>query len=228
MRAMTSATATVGQCLRGGRLACLGLGIVLFLVLATAPARALAACSSSCIWSGTTANGGGSTEWSTATNWSGDDGPVAGVNGTVTCPANYCDTDNDLSGASFGGLSIDDTSGYELTGNAITLGSGGLVTTSSGTNTFGVMWTPITLAANQTWMMNGEGTLNIEGAVSGVSSSLEVDQGGASALQFDADDEVGPFTAIGGSVYLDGASPTASRSRCRRHYSSPTIRRSAH
>jgi hypothetical protein len=138
--------------------AALVLGLLAFVcaLLVTAPG-AMADCATSCTWTGETVGESGSAvNWSTATNWVGDEAPVGGPNGTLSFPAlPSCPSGeacyhaaNDLTGLSANGIAIDGSSPYQLSGNAITLGSGGITTTALGTATSSPFLSmPITLSA---------------------------------------------------------------------------------
>jgi hypothetical protein len=200
---------------RGRRkaLAALALGVLaLFCAsLATAPG-AMANCTGSCTWTGeTTGESGGSLSWSAATNWSGGEGPGAGPDGTLSfpvlpsCPAGdacYVGT-NDLTGLSADGIVIDDRSPYRLEGNAITLGSGGIVTTAVGSATSSPFLNlPITLGANQTWTIDGgsgvfPGRLVLQSPVTGPGSTLGIDLSHSTILNLAGDNEVGAVTVTG-------------------------------
>jgi hypothetical protein len=170
-------------------------------------------CSSTCSWSGTDAGGGGSQNWSDPSNWSSGNTPSTGGNGDLTLPASSCGngvcySNNDISGASFHSLTIDKQTNYKVTGNAITLGAGGLTTTNTGP-ALGAEWdVPITLGASQTWQLPGATTLlETFEPITGSADSLALDLGTGGAyggqLVIGSDDEVGPITASGlGAIRL--------------------------
>ena len=145
----------------------LAAGVLLCLALAAAP-EALA----DSTWTG--GAGLGASGWSSGANWSGGVAPTPGSAGTLTFPAlascnpgtNTCyQSRNDLTGAVLDGIRIDDGVGYNVTGNAVTLGAGGIDSSTSGyTQT---LWAPaISLSANQTWSLNG-GAFLLQDAVTG-------------------------------------------------------------
>jgi Bacterial Ig-like domain (group 3)/PKD domain len=161
-------------------------------------------CSTSCSWSGTDASVDGSQNWSDPANWSSGDTPSSGANGELTFPASscnsVCDSNNDISGASFTGLTIDEDTNYTVTGDGITLGADGLTTTDSGPSSFANWDVPIALSASQTWNIPaGSSQLNASEPVTGSGSSLAVDfpTDGGGQLVIGSDDEVGSFTASG-------------------------------
>ena len=179
-------------------------GLICCLALAVAP-RAMANCSSSCTWTGQTATSGNpaATNWSTSTNWSGGNNPTAGANGTLSfpslssCPSgDACySSNNDLTGATVSGISIDDGSGYNVTGNGITLGAGGISATTSGFTS--TLWSPaILLSANQSWSLNG-GALDLESAVTGATDTLGIGLSNSAILGMSGDNELGPVTVTG-------------------------------
>ncbi len=175
------------------------------------PPAPLASCSSGCTWQGTTpGTTAPSINWATATNWSGLSAPAAGSNGSLTfpnlssCPSgDACYTsNNDLTGVSVDGLTIDDRSPYNITGNGFTLGASGLSTTANGaTLADAVFHTPIALGTDQAWSITGgttgSGTVDINGGISGASQALTVNFPSRSAgLNLLSDVEVGSFTAF--------------------------------
>ena len=169
-------------------------------------------------WTGAAASG--TTGWSNGSNWSGGTAPTAGSAGTLTFPAlSSCNTStetcygssNDLTGANLTGLTIDDKSSYSVTGNGITLGSGGISTTSTGSSISATWATPIALGADQTWSIGGGGQLVVAAAVTGASDTLNVALNNFSDLALDGVDEVGPITASGnGDLQVAGGSVNAS------------------
>ncbi len=205
-------------------------GLVAALV-AAAPllAPAVAQAGTNYTWSGAAAPG--SSNWSNGTNWEGS--APSGSVGTLTfpaltspaCTANlptatcYTST-NDVAGLNVNALSIADGVPYDISGNAITLGAGGLTaspSTSGTLNVFPLLNVPIVLSAAQTWSVlegqYGRG-LQVAGNVSGgTADSLEVafsepvpSGGEPITLNLSADVEVGPVTVSGGlgSVILGG------------------------
>ena len=142
-------------------------------VLIVAPAQASAA---DFTWSGAVA----SPLWSDGGNWAGGTAPSQPV-GTLSFPAltskactggsppGSCYTNvNDINGLIATGLSIDDGEPYVISGNGITLGSGGLTatTTSTGAGQLPNLTFPITLVTPQTWSVSAGG-LSLGGPVTG-------------------------------------------------------------
>jgi hypothetical protein len=133
-------------------------------------------------WTGAAAPG--EANWSDATNWEGV--APSGTIGTLTFPvltSGECatspptwtcyDSNNDVNSLEVGALSIG--GGYSITGNPIKLGSGGITANSGASAPFlGVLYTPITLTAPQTWTINsGEyAGLNVGSEVTGPSNAL--------------------------------------------------------
>jgi hypothetical protein len=153
--------------------------------------------------------------WSKATNWEGS--APSGTVGTLTFPAltnPACTTEppsstcyasnNDIGGLNVDALSIDDGVGYRLTGNAITLGAGGITSTATTSNPgYASIGLPITLSAPQTWSIDGGsfgGQLGVKGNVTGTSQALALHL--STFLNLESDIEAGPVTVTGGNVGL--------------------------
>ncbi len=99
------------------------------------PVAAFTGCDPNCTWT-VGATGG---TWSTAGNWSGSNAPIAGSNKSIvfpprspSCGSSGCPSNNDLTGVSADSMTIDNSSSYQITGNRLTLGAGGVSTTASG------------------------------------------------------------------------------------------------
>jgi hypothetical protein len=160
--------------------------------------------------------------WSSSSNWVGGAAPSGSV-GTLTFPlltsaactaspptATCAATTNDITGLNVNALSIDDgaqgSSNYQLSGNAITLGAGGLTasTTASSRGNASVRL-PIVLGASQTWSIDGNNNLSQMGvyaAVTGPSANtLGITLSHQTALGLNNNDvEVGPVTITGASA----------------------------
>ncbi|MEA2309944.1 MAG: hypothetical protein QOI65_2230, partial [Thermoleophilaceae bacterium] len=112
-------------------------------------------------------------------------------------------SNNDVTGVSASGITIDDRTDYSVQGNAITLGAGGVTTTANGPGGSTIWGIPITLGASQTWSLDGGagfsgGALFLQAAITGASAnSLAVDLSHNFALYLSGDDEVGPLTVTG-------------------------------
>jgi hypothetical protein len=166
-------------------------------------------------WSGEAPSMGPS--WSTASNWLAGNAPSGRV-GSLTFPlltsaactavpptAACYRSDNDVTGLSVTGITIDDGEPYYLSGDAITLGSGGLTasTTASDAHIFPTLSLPITLADSQTWSIDGHDAIagvGVSGDVSGsAASTLDITLRHQGSLGLgDNDVEVGPVTISGG------------------------------
>ncbi|MFD0895723.1 autotransporter-associated beta strand repeat-containing protein [Luteolibacter ambystomatis] len=121
-----------------------------------------------CFWNG----GGADTSWSTAGNWNG----VLPVNGqllTFQGSTKLTSTNNLLTAI---GQVTFASSGFSLSGNAVTL-QGGLIN-QTGTNTWAI---PTTLLADQTFLSNA-GTLTVSGTVNTSGKDLTLDGAGAITL----------------------------------------------
>jgi hypothetical protein len=176
----------------------------------------VASASTSFIWTG----GSESTEsWSAPANWEGDTAPAASQTLTALefphLTSGACETRpstdacyfsvNDLSGLSSESIRLDDSDGYLLEGEGITLGSGGITATPAATGgvsgTF--MAVPLRLSAPQRWSIANRsgGQIEEDGLllgeeVTGASPlTIELDRGPALVLENDT--EVGPLKIEG-------------------------------
>ncbi|HWY90338.1 MAG TPA: IPT/TIG domain-containing protein [Solirubrobacteraceae bacterium] len=144
----------------------------------------------------------GQSRWSNVANWAGGLAP-SGTVGTLTFPqletpeceaqpatATCNQTYNDLIGLNVEGMSLG-CHFYEVSGNAIALGGGGLQVCGGSS-----LALPITLASPQTWSVHG--SLLLRADVMGPSSALAVNLGSESTLQIEGVDvEAGPVTITG-------------------------------
>lgn len=164
----------------------------------------------------------GEPNWSNPTNWGGV--APSGTVETLTFPeldvaigsgcylrTTTCyQTNNDVGGLHADALSLG--CGYGLTGDAITLGGGGLSTTCTGesNNYFGL---PVTLGASQTWFIPAAGieptgleqwtTLELGADITGTSAALTIYVGeGDIRILPSSDVEAGPITIFGGGIDL--------------------------
>jgi hypothetical protein len=127
-------------------------------------------------------------------------------------------SENNVSGLSVNAISIDDGVNYNITGNVITLGAGGLTAAPSAKgcsppNLCGPpqLRTPITLGASQTWSITGGSKnqqLGLYGSVTGAADSLGINLASNGILGINAGGsvEVGAVTVVGGFVGLAGTS----------------------
>jgi hypothetical protein len=199
-------------------------------VLATSASAA-----TSFTWSG--ADSTGVIDWSGTTNWVGAVAPSGSV-GTLTfpgltaaaCPPNppaaACyQSNNDLPGISAAAIAIDDgnhtgglgsSAGYDVTGNGITLGSGGIAAAPDPADVgFGgaSISLPITLGASQTWTVAGgalDQQLALSGSIAGAASTLGITFSNNGYLELDGDTEVGAITASGQGTLVDGSAVNGS------------------
>jgi virginiamycin B lyase len=160
--------------------------------------------------------------WSLGGNWEGDVPPTAveGITAltfprltnpscTAATPTDACYLSfNDVSGFSAESISIDDGDDYELFGEEIKLGSGGLTASpanGSGGPAGDTLELPISLTAKQTWSIAGRSG----GALGENGIALEGDlTGSANALTFEISNEAVAFLANDtevGPVAIDGA-----------------------
>ena len=183
------------------------------------------AAAASFTWSG--AEPLGTSNWSNGGNWGGTatSGSVETLTFpaltspacTATDPTATCYTsNNDVAGLEVNALSFDDGAPYNITGNAITLGSGGITAAPSASDaassTRPVLHVPIALSAPQTWSITG-GSLNqqlgIEAPVTGGNSdTLAINFSSGTFLGLYADAEVGAVTTTGAGTIALGLSTT--------------------
>lgn len=171
-------------------------------------------------WTGATpyATGSGPGNlWSNGGNWTGPPPVPDSSLGTLTFPnlgscsvaVQSCySSDNDVSGLVAQAISLDDTDGYILSGEAIGLGSGGLTAAPSNTVNASVpnvdVQTALVLAANQSWSLNGNGAATtsgvaLVGGVSGTQYTVDAHLGGAVGVIL-RNVETGAFTAEGATT----------------------------
>jgi hypothetical protein len=158
-------------------------------------------------WSG----GGSSSNWSEAANWLGGTAPASSSSlGVVSFPSagTHRVSTNDLSGLSLNQLQVGDSAGYSLSGQTLTLGSGGLsVTASEGPGVF-KLTNPLTLSSSQTWTVAGSNgpapDVEIAGQLTGSSSALTINLSnyrvftlGEQLGSTSVDDELGNVTVNG-------------------------------
>lgn len=199
---------TERRCARG---VCCAVGVVVVGLIGAAPSVAAAG---DFAWAGI----GASAHWSAAGNWSGSAAP-SGSLGQLSFPAltdpacaqlspiKTCYTStNDIRGLAATSITVDDGVAYQITGDAITLGAGGLTATSSAHPTCcASFYAPITLDAAQRWSLTGEpdSALTI-GPVSGP-EPLALALSGGTNLDLDGAVEVGPVTLSGhGALNIGG------------------------
>jgi hypothetical protein len=172
-------------------------------------------------WTGKAALGTG---WSHGASWAGALGPSGSLDTlafpaltsaactSVPATAACYSADNDVSGLTARAISIDDGVGYSISGDALTLGSGGITaTTSASLPTASTLDFPLTLGSPQTWTISGAtggagAGLAVGGAVSGAGDALQVDLSNQATLNLGADDELGPLTVSGANAGESGSS----------------------
>jgi hypothetical protein len=115
---------------------------------------------------------------------------------------------NDLNGLAAHALSIDNSQGYALFGNALTLGAGGMKAAPS-TNQcpcgFAGTFLPIILGAAQAWSI-GRPQMAIEGKVTGQGHALHIDLVGHTSVNL-ADVEAGAVSIIGTNIQKSSTPP---------------------
>lgn len=180
-------------------------GLIAALVAAvTLLVPAIAQAGTNFTWSGAAAPG--APNWSTGTNWEG--AAPSGSVGTLAFPAltsaaclanpptATCSTStNDVTGLTVNAISITEGNNYTITGNAITLGAGGLtMSASAGDHEFvPSVHLPITLGASQTWTISS-GNPNLRGNVTGAADTLGLQTSNSGTLFVLSDVEVGAVT----------------------------------
>jgi hypothetical protein len=127
-------------------------------------------------------------------------------------------SENDVSGLAVESIRIDDGDEYEIGGDAITLGDGGIdaapANGSSGP-AGDIIGLPIHLSAPQTWSISGrqgggvgENGVLVGGGVTGSGNALTVSLANQAVFYLEGDTEVGPVTITGGhtgvTLSLDG------------------------
>jgi hypothetical protein len=166
-------------------------------------------------WSG----GGSSSSWSEGANWLGNLAPSNGASiETLSFPVRpaLTSSENNVTGLSVNALRIDDSHGYGIGGEQLTLGSGGLsVSASEGHEAHLILSTPITLGGDETWNISGPPirlgagevgqSVSLYGTLFGESSNLTINLNGELALVLGIDvpeapvldDELGTITING-------------------------------
>jgi Bacterial Ig-like domain (group 3) len=146
--------------------------------------------------------------WSAAGNWSQNIAPY-GIAGTLTFPntsscsaGTSCVASNDVTGLTANAIVVDSDGAYQLYGNDLTLGAGGLTIESpSGNARPPLIDFPITLGAGQVWTIN-EGPTSIDSVTGNKALTVNFNSG---SIEPNYDIEVGSVSASGaGGFYLDG------------------------
>jgi autotransporter-associated beta strand protein len=122
------------------------------------------------IWTGATNN-----LWSVSSNWVGGAPTEVGAAVVFGQPgAGNRATQNDLASAQLASITFSDPA-YTLSGNAITLGTGGLSDSAAGTNAVNF---PVTLTAPETWTIAAAAHLDIAGTVNNGGHLWTINAGG--------------------------------------------------
>jgi hypothetical protein len=182
---------------------------VALVVAVLALAAASATANGPLTWSGAATDA----NWSDGTNWGGS--PPSNPVGTLsfpslascTPPATCFTSNNNLPGLDVNALSFDILNSYGvITGDAITLGGGGLNGTTTGSGGQNVSFGfPITLSAPQTWTLSGAAAVTLEADVTGSSEALTLDTSGNATLGVSTDMEVGTANIDSGGSGGSGA-----------------------
>ncbi len=160
-------------------------------------------------WTGAATLGTGASNWSNTTNWGGT--APSGTVGTLAfppltsaeCAAAPTETcyasNNNLSSLTANAITIAAYFPYYITGNALTLGAGGITATPT-TNVTSysnvpTIDTPIALGADQTWTIQSSQFI-LEGSVTGTPTlGIGFTGDGSSFLDVSGDTEVGAVAA---------------------------------
>ena len=168
--------------------------------------------------------------WTTTANWSNAGPPVAGddlvfpdpgatCNAGTTSPDCYSSNNNEGDNFAVNSLTFPDPGRdlgqvYSISGNSIVLGAGGL-TDNIGNSGFGntiSLDLAVILGANQTWHVNGGGSLDLSNPLTSNpanANTLDVPMQGASngdsaTVGFTGDNEIGAATFTGNNSGLTG------------------------
>jgi len=145
---------------------------------------------------------GGSEHWEDPNNWS----PAFAANWQTTAVFRSAATHQPAlcQGESISGVSFL-TAGWAIggSGHTLTVGSGGIDSAGSGTNTVDPN---VTMIDDSTWTIEGDNTLVLEGALSGGGNLLTKDGGGTLVLDGSQDYGAGlSLTMDGGTMRLGGS-----------------------
>ena len=179
------------------------------------PASTASAQGTSYTWTGASTS---SANWSDTANWGGSAPSANSSVGTLTFPdLSSCDSapsgscytsTDDVSGVSATGLDL--TGGhYSISGDGLSVGSGGITESSPSTATFPTSDTlslPLALSAAQTWAITGA-DLNVTGGVTGTNNltvSLSPGSAGPATLSLSGTVAPGSFTASGPTLAAGG------------------------
>lgn len=147
-------------CVRAVRVLCVFVTAGLFLMFAPVAGATV----TSLTWTGDAAE----SSWSAAKNWEGETapsspGPVAlDFPRLPSCSGACYKSTNDMSGLDVESIGIDDGDEYELTGDTITLGDGGLTASPAGGR---AVLPVISLACRSNWMPHRRGLLPVAAGV---------------------------------------------------------------
>ncbi|EDY17000.1 autotransporter-associated beta strand repeat protein [Chthoniobacter flavus Ellin428] len=158
-------------------------------------------------WSGAGAN----TNWSTNANWLNGTAPSTSTFATQLIfsgsgTGNFLTPNNDTAGFEAGSISIQPGTGnFVFSGQSIFLGSGGLTSTRTGTQTFN---NAIELFANQTWNIGNGSTVLINGNISGFSSPTLTKTGSGTLILAGATSLINGLTISAGTLQLGNGGTT--------------------
>lgn len=158
-------------------------------------------------------DGGGNPDfnWLTPANWNLDSAPVANDSLSFGGTIGLANTNNFTAGTSFAGLSfISGAGAFTLSGNSVTLGTGGGVTNSS-TNTQTVALDLILSGAStHNFTARAGGNLTVSGNISGTTGlSTASGSGSTGVITLSGNNTYSGYTYHNSSTILDLASDTA-------------------
>jgi hypothetical protein len=192
------------------------LAIVFASILAYPPV--VAASSPSFAWTGEATMG--IADWSTGTNWATGVSPapsssiatfafpsLLGPGCATSSTSDACYTSvNDLDALTVNQLAIEDNDGYDLSGQGIALGSGGISASPApgASGALASVGLPIALNASQTWTVAGpsggavgQSGLLFSSPLTGAGDALTIDTSNGSGLLLTSETEVGPIAVEG-------------------------------
>jgi hypothetical protein len=166
-------------------------------------------------WSG--GGGYGADTWSNAANWEGGATPSDGETiETLTLPrlTGVSVSTNNLTGLTINHLQADGSQGYAISGDGLTLGSGGLTLTSTELPFLALSLTaPLTLSSSQTWNVSGPNPSppifsfpEVEvGSLTGENADLTINLHNLTFLSLESFRDEGHFNDELGNVTIQGS-----------------------
>jgi len=206
---------------RAGGRAARALGVIAMAGVSLALLPVASAAASPFTWTGASSEA----KWSAAKNWEGEVAPEVAPSDLqpvaldfprlASCSGTTCyESKNNLSALNVESIGLDDGDDYELSGEEIKLGSGGL-TASPASGSSGsdgdTLELPIALTAKQTWSIAGrsggalgENGLALEGGLTGSTSALTFEISNEAVAVLANNTEVGPLAIDGANASKAG------------------------